>query len=143
MCACACVCVCPFTLINRASAIPNKKRGCSSGTWPQRGTKANRDPNHGQTLARYNHPRTSGTYPRQNDIFGFEVQLFLLPGVLSTFHNLNRKPQRRLYDILPIYQSKAIKSYSKRFSSYIGGLHIYELCLCLQVMLPTNVKTVN
>ena len=55
-------------------------------------------------IAKSNQPRTSGTYRRQHEICGYELQ-FLLFGVLSVFQNLNYKLQRRLSDVLPIQQS--------------------------------------
>ena len=44
-----------------------------------------------------------GTYRRQDDVFGYELQ-FLLSGVLPVFQNLNYKPKRRLPDLLPNQQ---------------------------------------
>ena len=44
-----------------------------------------------------------GTYRRQNDVFGYELQ-FLLSGVLPVFQSLNYKPKRRLPDLLPNQQ---------------------------------------
>ena len=41
-------------------------------------------------FSRSNHPRTSGTCPRQDDVFGYEQQL-LLPGVLPVFQNMSLK----------------------------------------------------
>ncbi|CAN0005587.1 unnamed protein product, partial [Ascophyllum nodosum] len=55
-------------------------------------------------FARSDHPRTSGTYRRQDDVFGYELQV-LLSGVLQVFQNLGYKIQRRLSVVLLIYQS--------------------------------------
>ena len=53
-----------------------------------------------------NHPRTSETYLRQDDVFGYELQ-FLLSGVLPpVFQNLNYKLHRRLSDVLPIQKNQ-------------------------------------
>ena len=52
------------------------------------------DPNRDKILARFNYPGTSGTYPREDDAFGHEVQL-LLSGVLAVFQNLSYKLQRK------------------------------------------------
>ena len=70
----------------------------------------NRDPNRDKTLARSNQPRTSETYRRQDDAFGYGLQ-FLLCGVMPVFQNLKYKLQRRLSDVLshPIKSSKVIQ----------------------------------
>ena len=67
-------------------------------------TQTNRDPNRNKILARSNQPKTSETYWRQDDIFGYEQQV-LLSGVLPVFQNLNYKLQIGLSDVLPIQQS--------------------------------------
>ena len=64
-------------------------------SWSQRATQTNRDPNRDKTLARSNQLRTSETYRRQDDVFGYKLQ-FLLSGVLLVFCNLNYTLQRRL-----------------------------------------------
>ena len=66
-------------------------------------TQTNRDPNRDKILARSNQPKTSETYRRQDDAFGYELQ-FLLFGVLPVFQNLNYKLKRTLSDVLPIQQ---------------------------------------
>ena len=77
----------------------------------------NRDPNRGKILARSNQPRTSETYRRQDDVFGYELQFLMsINRVLPVFQNLNYKLQRRLSDVLPIHQSHQ-KLYKKFFSS--------------------------
>ena len=83
-------------------------------SWSQRGTNVNssrhgdnplvstnKDPNRDKILARYNQPRTSETYRRQDDVFGYELQ-FLLSEVLLVFQNLSNKLQRRLYVALSV-----------------------------------------
>ena len=69
-----------FTLTDRTSTIPSNVRGCQPSTWSLRSTKVNASL-HGDSpllkpkgiknklLARSYHPRTSGTYPRQDDVF--------------------------------------------------------------------------
>ena len=54
----------------------------------QPATQTNRDPDHDKILATSSQPRTSETFRRQDDVFGYEVQ-FLLSGVLPVFQNLN------------------------------------------------------
>ena len=65
---------------------------------------------------RYNQPRTSETYRRQDDASGYELQ-FLLFGMLPVFQNLNYKLQIRLSGV----SNKVIKSDTKKsFSSRRG-----------------------
>ena len=50
-------------------------------------------------LARSNHPRTSETYPRQGDVFGYYKNTVIttelqLSGVLPVFQNLNYKLEK-------------------------------------------------
>ena len=54
----------------------------------------------------------------------------------SEFQNLNYKPQRRLFDVLPIQQSHDTISFLA-----LGGLHEDKLCVTLQeAMRPANVE---
>ena len=54
----------------------------------------------------------------------------------SEFQNLNDKPQRRLFDVLPIQQSHDTISFLA-----LGGLHEDKLCVTLQeAMTPANVE---
>ena len=54
----------------------------------------------------------------------------------SEFQNLNYKPQRRLFDVLPIQQSHDTRSFLP-----LGGLHEDKLCVTLQeAMTPANVE---
>ena len=54
----------------------------------------------------------------------------------SKFQNLNYKPQRRLFDVLPIQQSYDTISFLA-----LGGLHEDKLCVTLQeAMTPANVE---
>ena len=73
-------------------------------SWWQPATRTNKGPYRDKTLARSNQPRTWGTYPRQDNSIGYEMQL-LLYGVLPVFYNLNCKLQRKLPDVLPVQQS--------------------------------------
>ena len=66
----------------------------------------NRDPNRERTLARSNQPRTSETYRRQGDVFGYELQ-------------------RRLSYVLP-NQKCHHKRWQKKLA--LGGLHEDKLC---------------
>ena len=53
-----------------------------------------RDPNRDKTLARSNRPRTSETYRRQDDAFGYELQFLLSVSInkaLPVIQNLNYK----------------------------------------------------
>ena len=71
-------------------------------------TQANRDPNRDKTLARSNQPRTSETYRRQDDVFGYELQFLvceMLPVIQPVIQYLNYKLQKGLSDVLPIQQS--------------------------------------
>ena len=119
-------------------------------------TQTNRDPNHDKTLTRSNQTRTSETYRRQDDVFGYELQFLLLYLLIECcqylFHNLNYNMnyklciQRRLYDVLSIQQSHqqdsdTIKFYVK--SSRRVTRRQDNLCDILQAMAPTNVETVH
>ena len=54
----------------------------------------------------------------------------------SEFQNLNCKPQKRLFDVLPIQQSHDTISFLA-----LGGLHEDKLCVTLQeAMTPANVE---
>ena len=90
---------------------------------------------------RFEHPTTSKTYRRQDDVFGYKLE-FLLSGVLPVFQDLNYKLQRRLLDVLPIRQSRQ-KSFETLFKLFIGGLHEDKLCDTLRGMAPTNVTRVH
>ena len=88
--------------------VSHRPYTCQFRLWPQRATKVNEsqdsDPHRDKTLARFSHPRTWGTYPREDPFWGYERQ-FLLSGVLPINQNLNYKLQKRLPNVLPIYQS--------------------------------------
>ena len=68
---------------------------CDHTSWWQLATEPKRDSNREKILARSNHPTTtSKTYWRQDDVFGYELQL--LPSeVLAVFQRLNCKLQRK------------------------------------------------
>ena len=57
------------------------------------------------------------------------------------FQSLNYKLQIRLSDVQPIHQ-KSLKVTQQVFLAF-GGLHEDKLCDTLQVMGPTNVKTLH
>ena len=61
--------------------------GCSEGLDAFR-FFLNRDPNRDKAFARSDQPRTSKTYRRQDDIFGYELR-FLLSGVLPVRNIIN------------------------------------------------------
>ena len=82
-------------------------------------------------IARYsdqegsNQQRTSETYRRQGDVFGYELQS-LLSGVLPVFQSLKMTSYRE--DCLMFCLSnKVIKSDVKRFLA-LGELHEDKLC---------------
>ena len=55
-----------------------------------------RDPNRDKTLARSNRPRTSETYRRQEDAFGYELPFVVSVSIINNralpvFQNLNYK----------------------------------------------------
>ena len=79
-------------------------------SWWQPATQTNRELNRDKPLARFNQPRTSETYRRQDDVSGYELQ-FQLSGMLPGFPSLMCCPS-----------IKVIESDSKRFFA-IGGLH--------------------
>ena len=66
----------------------------------------NRDPNRDKILSRSNNSRTSKTYRRQDDVFGYKLKFLLSTGVLPESQNLNYKPQGRLSNVLLIHQSR-------------------------------------
>ena len=116
--------------------VVTKRYGCQRVTsWWQPATQTNGDQNRDKILARSNQPRTSETYRRQDDVFGYELQ-FLLSGVLPGFQNCLM--------CCPAHPpKKVIKSDSKRFLA-IRRLDEDKLCDTLQAMAPTdNVKTVH
>ena len=84
--------------------VTKRYEGQRVTSWGQPATPTNRDPNRDKTLARSNQPRTSETYRRQDDVFGYELQ-FLLSGVLPVVRNLKYNLQRRLSDVLSIQRS--------------------------------------
>ena len=103
--------------------------------WWQSATQTNRDPNRDKALARSNHPRTSETYRRQDDVFGYELQ-FLLSEVLPVFQDLSElrhKLQRRLFGVLLIHQTKSSRVIQKVLPATTGGLHKDKLCDTLHV----------
>ena len=111
-----------------------------TSSW-QPATPTDRDPNRDNILARSNQPRTSETDRRQDDVFGYELQL-LVSAVLPVPQNLNYKLQRRLSDMC-CPSNKVIKSNTRSFPA-LGGEHEGKLCDdTLQGMTPTNVKTVH
>ena len=81
-------------------------RGYQPGKWSQIGTmvkgqhhsnnpllKQFSDLNRYKDLGRSNHPKTSGAYPREDDVLGYEQQ-FLLSGGLPVSPNLSYKLER-------------------------------------------------
>ena len=112
-------------------------------SWRQVSTQTNRDPNLDKILARSNQPRTSETYWRQGDVFGYELQFLMsINRVLPVFQNLNYKLQRKLSDVVYCPSNQVIKSDKISFLA-LGGLHGDKLCDTLQGMAPTNVKTAD
>ena len=53
-------------------------------------TQTNKDPNCDKILARSNHPDTSETYRRQDDVFGYELKC-LLSGVRPVFQTTSQE----------------------------------------------------
>ena len=105
----------------------------------QPATQTNRDPNRDKTRTRSNQPRTSETYRRQDDVFGYKQQL-QLSGVVPVFQNLNYKLQKNVWCAAePTKSSKVIK---KEYVA-LGGLHEDKLCDILQAMVPTNIEAVH
>ena len=69
-------------------------------------TQTNRHPNRDKILARYNHPRTSETFRRQDDVFGYKLQFMLFKVLAAMFQNLKYKLHRRPSNVLSIHQSR-------------------------------------
>ena len=69
-------------------------------------------------LARSNHPRTSGTYPRQDDVFGVRTAASTVwSGVLPIFQNLSYKLSYREDCLMSCPSTKSSKGRSKCFPS--------------------------
>ena len=85
-----------------------------------------------KSFVRFNHPtcRTSETYRRQDDVFGYKLQFllyklqFLLSGVLPVVRNLNYKLLRK--DCLSIHTKSSSKVIQKVFQA-VGGLDEVKL----------------
>ena len=59
---------------SRARGHKEGQRLTLATSWGQPATQTNRDPNRDKVLARSSHSRTSETYRRQDDVFGYELQ---------------------------------------------------------------------
>ena len=59
----------------------------SAAAWRQPATQTNRDTNRDKVLDRSNHARISKPYWRQDDVFEYELQLFLVSLVLPVFQD--------------------------------------------------------
>ena len=75
-----------------------------TSSW-QPATKTNRDPDCENTLAWSNLPRISEIYRGQDNVFGYELRILLLSGVLPVFQNLSYELQRRLSGVPIIHWS--------------------------------------
>ena len=61
---------------NPAHAHKEVRRSTVHTSWWQPATQTSRDPTRDNILTRSNHPRTSETYRRQDDVLGYELQFF-------------------------------------------------------------------
>ena len=98
-----------FTLTDRASTIPSSIRDCQPGTWSQRGTQTNRDPNRDKKLR---DSTSNGTDQYQNGSSNLltpciESSLDRL-GLLSPTHD-QRSQQQIGHEPVLINKSKFLK----------------------------------
>ena len=94
-------------------------------------------------MARSNHPRTSKTYRRQDDVFGYELQYSVWSAASVSSQNLNYKLQYRgdCLDVLSIYgdtYSKSIAQPGKVANLARGQLNKEKQYFPLSAFAPEN-----
>ena len=121
--------------------VTKRYEGQRVTSWSQPAPQTNRDPNRDEILARFDQPRASETYRRQDDVLSTNYSFHYLE-CCQDFRICNYTSYREDCLMCCPPSNKVIKSHTKRFLA-LGGLHEDKLYDALQAMAPTNVKTVH